>query len=58
MGLVKTKLGEEIGALNLGEGKYNMWRRHNRGQQGGGGMLLVKKDTVVDNVIYDETELK
>lgn len=52
MGLVETKLGEELEVLDCGEGKYMIRGRNREDKQGGEVMVLVKKELAVDNVIY------
>lgn len=50
MGIVKTKLGNAVVSLGIGEGKYNVWRKKRREKQGV--MMLIKKDQGVDNINY------
>ena len=54
MGITETKLSEGIVLVNLGEGEYNIWRKDRRGKQGGGVMVLTKKDLVVEKVVNSE----
>ncbi|MPC80239.1 hypothetical protein E2C01_074813 [Portunus trituberculatus] len=40
--------------LNIGDGDYNVWFRNRTRKQGGGVMLLDKKDLLVDSALYGE----
>ena len=53
VGIVETKLKEEIKVDFTKEG-YNTWRRDRKGMGGGGVMLLVKEDIVVEEVEYGD----
>ena len=49
IGLVETKLCGSETLIELGDQEYNMWKRNRSGKMGGGVMMLVKKDLIVDN---------
>ena len=44
MGITETKLNDNIEMNNLGEGRYNVWLRNRKEKQGGGVMILVRKE--------------
>ncbi|MPD02136.1 hypothetical protein E2C01_097695 [Portunus trituberculatus] len=46
MGITETKLTEVFEENKIGEGEYNTWVRNRAEKQGGGMILLVKKDFV------------
>ena len=48
-GLTDTKQSEEISTFNRGEGNYNVWKRNRKYKQGGGLMIIVKRNITVDN---------
>ena len=54
VGITETKLEHLIEAVNIGDGKYNVYRRDRKGKKGGGVALLVKKGFEVDKVIFGE----
>ncbi len=56
MGIVETKLATEGIILNIDEGKYNLWMRNRKNKWGGGVMLLVRKDLLVESVTYGMKE--
>ena len=43
VGITETKLEHLIEAVNIGFGKYDVYRRDRKGKKGGGVALLVKK---------------
>ena len=51
--LTETKLKEEI-KIGFEKEGYNMWRRDRKSKGGGGGMILVNKDILVEKVYYGE----
>ncbi len=48
MGIVETKLVSDVDILNIGDGNYNLWMRNRKCTQGGGVMLLVRKELTVE----------
>ena len=54
VGITETKLDHVIEAINIGDGKYDVYRRDRKGKKGGGVVLLVKKGFEVDKVILGE----
>ena len=46
MGITETKLNEQIVSINIGNGKYNVWRKDQK-QKKGGVMVLMKKELQV-----------
>ncbi len=56
MGIIETKLASEGDILNIGEGKYNLWKRNRKNKWGGGVILLVRKDLLEESVTYGVEE--
>lgn len=54
MCFVETKLDEKIQIMDVGDRKYRIWRRDRRGKKGGGVMIAVRKDIIVDKVELGE----
>ena len=52
MGITETDLYEGLQSMNVGENRYNIWRRTRSTKKGRGVMLLVKKELQVDEIIY------
>jgi len=50
--LTETKLNDETN-INFAK-NYNIWRRDRRGKGGGGTMVMIKKELMVDQVLYGE----
>ncbi len=40
--------------LDVGGGRYIIWKRNRKCRQGGGVMMLIKKNLVVDEITYSE----
>ena len=58
IGLVETKLTGDVNSFNIGDEDYNVWFRNRTSKQGGGVMLLVKKDLLVESAVYWEGKAK
>ena len=56
MGLVETKLNEDVIVPKIGDGKYKLWKRNRLGKKGGGIMFIVKSDIIIDNIIMGENK--
>ena len=56
MGIVETKLSNEIDVLDIGDGKYNVWTKNRVSKKGGGVMLMVKKELEVTSISYGEND--
>lgn len=54
MGFVETKLTDQILQTCIGNGEYNIWTRNRVKKQGGGVMLLTRKNLRVDQPYYGE----
>lgn len=52
MGFVNVKKIEGLDCMEYVREKYNMWSKTRGGKQGGGVMLLVRKDLAVEEVVY------
>lgn len=58
VGLTETKLDKSFECLSIGDGKYNMWIKSRKNKQGGGVMILTKKDLQVDEVVYGRNNVE
>ena len=52
MGVVETKLSDGIEMFNIGDGNYKVWTRNRLNKQGGGVMIMTKKNITVEEVVF------
>ena len=58
VGLTEIKLDKSIMSLNIGDGEYEIWQKTRPTKQGGGIMILTKKDLQVDKVTYGNNNVE
>ena len=58
MGLTEIKLDKSFELLNIGDGEYEIWKKSRPMKQGGGIMILTRKDLQVDKVTYGKNNVE